>query len=96
MVTTVLQAVVPEDMWSVLEEVYRKETPDLPPEIVQTSLLQSAKDRTIWQIVTVWKSREALDEMRSSGEVPAGIRMFRMAGADPVLTIFDVLVSAPK
>ena len=96
MVTTVLQAAVAEDKWSLLAEIYGKETSNLPPEIVQTSLLQGAKERTTWQIVTVWESREALDAMRASGEIPAGVRMFRMAGAEPSLTIFDVLVTASK
>ena len=96
MVTTVLQATVAEDMWGLLAEIYSRETANLPPEIAQTSLLQGAKERTTWQIVTVWKSREALDAMRASGETPAGVRMFRMAGAEPSLTIFDVLLSAPN
>jgi hypothetical protein len=95
MVTTVLQATVSEEKWNLLEEIYDREISNLPPTIVQTSLLQGTQERTIWQIVTVWKSREALDEMRSSGETPAGVRMFRMAGAEPGLTIFDVIATAP-
>jgi hypothetical protein len=94
MVTTVLQATVSEEKWNLLAEIYGREISKLPPEIVQTSLLQGTKDRTTWLIVTVWRSREALDAMRSSGETPAGVRMFRMAGAEPGLTIFDVVASA--
>jgi hypothetical protein len=95
MVTTILQAVVQPENWNLLEETYRRGIHDLPPQMVRTSLHQGIPDRTLWQIVSVWKSREALEEMRSSGETPAGIRMFRAAGAEPVLTIFDVLTSAP-
>jgi len=94
MVTTVLEATVAQEKWSLLEETYRGEATQLPPQMVSTSLLQGTKDRTIWQIVSVWKSREALEEMRSSEEIPAGIRMFRMTGAEPSLTVYDVLVSA--
>jgi hypothetical protein len=50
----------------------------------------------LWKILSVWKSREALDEMRNSGETPTGVLMFRSAGADPQLSIFDVPGFAPS
>ena len=95
MVTTILEAVVQPENWGLLREAYQRDIGDLPPQMVRTFLLQGLPDRTLWQIVSVWKSREALEDMRSSGETPAGIRMFRTAGAEPVLTIFDVVTSAP-
>ena len=95
MVMTILQAIVQPENWSLLEETYRRETRKLPSHLVRTYLMQGIPDRTLWQIVSVWSSREALEEMRSSGETPAGIRMFRAAGAEPVLTLFDVRTSAP-
>ncbi len=63
--------------------------------MVRTYITQSATDKTLWQIISVWKSREALEEMRNSGQTPAGILMFRAAGAEPKLAIFDVPASAP-
>ncbi len=95
MVITILEAHVEAEKASVLQAEYTKGLGDLPPQMVQTFLLQSAADKTLWQIISVWKSREALEEMRNSGETPAGILMFRAAGAEPKLTIFAVLAFAP-
>jgi len=96
MVITVLEANVEAGKWSALQDAYRKGTKEgLPPQMVQTFLTQSTSDKTLWQIISVWKSREALEEMRNSGETPAGVLMFRAAGAEPKLTIFDVPAHAP-
>ncbi len=91
MVMTVLEAQVAEDKWAALEEVYAKETQGaLEPGLVQTFLLHGTRDRSRWRIATLWSNREALDAMRQSGETPRGVLMFRAAGAEPTLTIFEV------
>lgn len=95
MVITILEAHLSEDHWSAFQNEFKTRIVHLPPQMSQTFLLQSSTDRTLWQIVTVWKSREALQEMRNSGETPEGIVMFRNAGAEPRLSIFNVPVSAP-
>ncbi len=40
--------------------------------------------------MTVWQSRQALDEMRQSNETPRGVLIFRAVQAEPVLSVFDV------
>ncbi len=95
MVITVLEAHVDADRWSDLQADFRQRTAELPPQMVRTYLLQDVKDQSLWQIVSVWKSREGLDEMRNSGETPTGVLMFRGAGAEPKLSIFNVPVFAP-
>ena len=96
MVITILEAHVDVDKSSALVDAYKKGTQEgLPPQMTQTFLLQSAADKSLWQISSVWKSREALDEMRNSGETPAGVLMFRAAGAEPKLSIFVVPAFAP-
>lgn len=96
MVITTLEAHVDLEKASVLLDVYQKGIQEgLPPQMTQTFLLQSAADKTLWQIISVWKSREALEEMRNSGDTPAGVLMFRAAGAEPKLSIFGVPVAAP-
>jgi hypothetical protein len=95
MVITVLEAHIESENASLLRDAYTAVLEHLPPQMVRTFLLQGTVDRTIWQIVSVWKSAEALEEMRSSGPTPAGILMFRAAGAEPRLTIFTVVASAP-
>ncbi len=95
MVITVLEAHVDVEKASVLQKEYTKGLGDLPPQMTQTFLLQSATDKTLWQIISVWKSREALDEMRKLVETPAGVLMFRAAGAEPKLSVFAVPAFAP-
>ena len=95
MVITILEAHVEANKWSDFQNNFKARTADLPPQMLQTFLLQDTADQTLWRIVSVWKSREALNEMRNSGETPTGVLMFRNAGAEPKLSICDVPVSAP-
>ena len=95
MVVTILEAHIGAENWAVFQGDYRHRVATLPPQMVQTFLLQDVVDQTLWRILSVWKSREALDEMRNSGEIPEGVVMFRNVGAEPKLSIVNVLASAP-
>lgn len=90
MVMTILEAHVAPENWVALEEAYRAGTKDLPPQLVETFLIHSNPDSTLWRIVGLWHSREALEEMRQSTETPGAVLMFRTAGAEPTLAVFDV------
>jgi hypothetical protein len=94
MVITILEAQIASDKWEVLKRAYGSGAETLPPPIVETFLAQSATDPTVWRIMTVWRSREALDDYRQSVETPEGVLMFRAAGAEPTLSIFDIHVHA--
>lgn len=97
MVMTVLEATVDHQNWETLESVFASEVKILDPGIVQTFLAQSKSEPTLWRIMTVWESQEALNAMRQSGETPRGIVMFRAANAEPKLSVFDVVAqSMPK
>jgi hypothetical protein len=95
MVLTILEAHVDAEYWAALQADYQKRTIQLPPQMVQTFLLQDAADQSRWRIVSVWKSREALDEIRNSGLTPEGVVMFRNVGVEPKLSIFNVPAFAP-
>ncbi len=95
MVITILEAHVGAENWSAFWADFKNRTAQLPPQMLQTLLLQDVADQTLWQIISGWKSREALDEMRNSGETPVGVVMFRNVGAEPKLSIFNVAASAP-
>ena len=56
----------------------------------QSFLVQDIADPTLWRIITLWESREALEEMRKQG-TPGGVLMFRSVGTEPELTIFGVV-----
>jgi quinol monooxygenase YgiN len=94
MIMTVLEAHVAQEHWTHLRQAFERDLRGLPAQLVQSFLVQSADDPTLWRVVTNWRSREALAEYRDSVEVPAGIVMFRSAGAEPALSIFEVAVSA--
>jgi heme-degrading monooxygenase HmoA len=94
MVITILQARVAPEKEGALEQEYRQRIGQLEAGIVQTFLLRDARDPAQWQIATVWRSREALDEMRKSGQTPVGVLIFRQAGAEPVLSVLNVVARA--
>jgi len=94
MVMTILEARVAPEKQGALEAAYKAGTEHKPPQLAQTFLIQSAADPTLWRIVSIWHSREALDEMRRSTETPAGVLMFRAAGAESTLSVFNVTAHA--
>ncbi|HEV8214776.1 MAG TPA: hypothetical protein VGP95_03045, partial [Gemmatimonadaceae bacterium] len=57
---------------------------------VRSHLMSDASDGKRWRIETLWTSREALMAMRQQGGTPAGVLMFRAAGAEPSLSIYEV------
>jgi hypothetical protein len=97
MVITILEGHVAPEKWDTLESTYREAekawregSEPLSPDIVQTLLAQHATERTLWRIMTHWRSRAGLEAYRQSVETPAGVLMFRAAGTEPTLSIFDV------
>lgn len=90
-VITILEARVSPENWDALEKAFKAGTELLPKQLVQSFLVHNAKDPTLWRIISVWRSREALEEMRRTEGTPAGILMFRAAGAEPSLSLFDVI-----
>jgi hypothetical protein len=91
MVMTILQAQVALERTGDLERAYKEGTRELPPDIVETFLVRDADDRSVYRVMTVWVSREALDAMRASVDKPKGVQMFEAAGASPQLTILEVV-----
>src|SRR5687768_9838351 len=92
MVITMLQANVLPERVADLERAYRERTTELPPEIVESFLVRDAREPFVFEIVTVWRDREALEAMRASGVTPTGVQIFRAAAAEPKLSILEVVV----
>jgi hypothetical protein len=94
MVLTILEATVAPDRAADLIAAFKgAEKHGVPPGLVRSNLISAAADPTVWRIETLWASREALTAMRQSGATPAGILMFRAAGSEPKLSVFDVAAS---
>lgn len=93
MVVTMLEAQVKEDRAGLLVDGFGVAGDSLPPSILESFLLHDAGN-DMWRIVTVWTDREALEGYRDSVETPEGVRMFRTAGAEPALTVWEVAAHA--
>jgi heme-degrading monooxygenase HmoA len=89
MVLTILEATVAPERIADLQAAFRDAASQVPPGFVRSHLLSAAADATRWRIETLWTSREALAAMRQTG-TPAGILMFRAAGAEPSLSLYEV------
>jgi heme-degrading monooxygenase HmoA len=93
MILTVLEAHVDAGKESALQSAYATAiaSNERPSGLVRSQLIRDAFDPTRWRIQTWWESREALTAMRATGTPPAGILMFRAAGAEPATSIFEVV-----
>jgi len=91
MVITILEAQLDFDQAAILKDSFKKAIQNLDEGIIETFLLQNPKDLGQWCIETIWTSSEALNAMRKKEEPPKGVTLFREAGAEPKLTIFNVI-----
>jgi heme-degrading monooxygenase HmoA len=89
MVLTILEATVSPERAADLQAAFRHAAAQVPPGLIRSHLVSAAADPTRWRIETLWASRDALAAMRQAG-TPAGVLMFRAAGAEPSLAIYDV------
>lgn len=90
MVITILEGKVSIDKISLLKANYRKILKNKPRSIIKTYLILDTKNQNICKLITVWKSKKELDEMRKQG-TPAGVLLFREVGAEPSLSIYEVI-----
>ena len=97
MIVTILEANVEAGRESDLEAAYATavNSGSRPDGLVRSELVRDVQDPARWRIQTWWQSREALVAMRASGTPPAGILMFRAAGAEPKTSIFEVVDDLP-
>ncbi len=89
-VMVVLEARVARERWGLLSESFSAGGARLPAQMLRAYLVQSAADPESWRILSVWRSRAALDEYRRSAGTPEGVLMFRSAGAEPTFSAFEV------
>jgi heme-degrading monooxygenase HmoA len=95
MILTVLEARVPPGAEIALQGAFRSAGQQgLPEGLISTELVRDVRDPARWRIQTRWQSRAALDAMRRQG-TPAGVLMFRAAGSEPELSIFEVVAQLP-
>jgi hypothetical protein len=91
MVMTILEARVSKENWPALEQAFKRGSDHIDPGLERSYLIHATRDSDLWRILTIWSSREVLDEMRRSVDTPLGVLMFRNANSEPVLTVFDIV-----
>ncbi len=91
MVMTILEGRVSKENWPALEQAYQQAAEHKEPGLVGSYLIQARKESDLWRILTIWSSREALDEMRKSAKTPTGVLIFRSAHSEPALSVYDII-----
>ena len=90
-IVTVVEAVVSKERQAKLVREYES-LKSFPEGLVTSRLQQNASDPNLFQIITTWKSMDALQKMRASSGKPAALAVFENVGATPSVKIFTVLV----
>ena len=92
MVITTVEGMVEVARERDLSDAWARATAEgaLPPGFVESFLVRSTEGTT-WRVITVWESMEALRTMRAAAAgTPPAIAMFRAAGVEPAVSIWDV------
>ena len=93
MVLTILEARISQDRAASFQAGYQAlGAQATPPGLLRSQLARSVADPAVWQVQTLWRARQALDDMRSRG-TPGGVLLFRDAGAEPSLAVFEIVAT---
>ncbi len=95
-VMTIVEGRVTSSKARELETAYaslKQET--LTEGLIRSSLLRNSDNPEIYRIETMWESREALDKMRNSTQIPKAIELFQKVKASPRVEIFEIVNNVP-
>jgi quinol monooxygenase YgiN len=88
-VMTAVTAIVAPEKETELTDGFRDLTAGPKPDgLVRSELLRGQKG--VWRIQSVWRDREALEAMRSSGDRPSALSLFDKVGAEHSHEVFWV------
>ena len=90
MIVTILEGKLSPDKIPLFKKKYNKILQNRPSSLVKTYLLLDTENQNTCKIISVWKSKEDLEEMRKKG-TPAGVLLVREAGVEPSLSIYEVI-----
>lgn len=88
-IVTILEAHVSQENWETLQKAYQELGVESKIRPAQSFLIQNKETPTLWRIISIWEDMESLQKVRQSGETPAGILIFKAAGAEPRLSVFE-------
>lgn len=91
MVMSIVEGHIPSEQAITFLQTYQQQLAERPPRIVAAYVDHSMVDATLWRLVALWLSREALDEYRASVDVTDGVLLFHTVCVEPTVAIFEVL-----
>lgn len=91
MYVTILSGHVSHENWSALQKAYQDKVTRHPPHgLVESTLVQSEDDPTLWHIISFWKSKEAFQQAEDEDEASLCVRLFCDAGGVPTRRRYSV------
>jgi quinol monooxygenase YgiN len=91
MVMTSLEARVEPEKQAALKKALEEQMAKKLPGLTEAILTRSAQDPNHWRLMGIWESREAFEKYRGSVDVLAGFQIFRAAGAEPAMSMFEIV-----
>ncbi len=91
-VLSITSAAITPDAAPAVIEAFREATSRLPGAVLHTTLVQG--EANDWRIVTLWRSRELLQQYRQRVGTSAAVKIFQDAGAEPTVAVLDVIHEA--
>jgi len=91
MVAAVFEAELDSGQASDLARLMDEGRPTRPEGVLTATLLY---DGSRARLVAVWKSRDALERYLATADVPRGAELMRKVGAEPTMSVVDVLEHA--
>ena len=88
MAAAIFEAPLSAEQAAELTRLMDEGRPTRPDGVLTAMLLHDGK---VGRLLAIWKDRDELERYVAETEVPRGIELMRKVGAEPTLTIVDVL-----
>ena len=90
-IITFVKGKIPLEKTKEFEDEYLKliKQEKFPEGLIKSNLLKNKNEEGVYKIETIWKSFEAIEEMRSQ-EKPASIVLFEKFGVSPSVEMYEI------
>jgi hypothetical protein len=85
-----MEAHVPEDQWDALERAFGYAMKHRPDALVLSLLAHDSHDTTLWRVLTVWESHDALEAYYGSNTNMPSAYAFHLVSIVPTATLSEV------
>ena len=91
MYVTILTGKVSRENWLPLEQSYNVAIKKRPDGLLQSFLLHAEDHSHLWQIVTLWRSKETYQQAHSQNLTETCTQLFCEMGSIPELTTYSMV-----